>query len=234
MKNVLRTVTGAIALTLLLSGCAALPFGDPTSQVNTEEERPPSLRNSKPKEVPEIDIDSLTPIAVNLDPNVPTQPGTDTYGIAAAKELITIHINLVAQERYDEVCNVLYSPEYQRKATEIAVGYDTGMTCPEALKEAHEFAKTIDPLNDMMTPFYYVPDSYGISEELLEEDSDIMVYIPMITVSSLEETTFSDGPYETPGWMRLGGYAVKTFDGTWKFVTPPERTSIGKWKTESE
>lgn len=200
-------------LTLSLTSCDASLNAEP------EPLSEGSIVEVVPDMTPVENTNHLTLFTPNLDPNIPTQPSADAYGIEAAVQLITIQVNLTAQGRYQEVCE-LYSPEYMKLKTYEASGTPTE-DCTQSLRKVHVEAKRLDP-RKALTPFYHIPSSYGINTELMTPLSDTVIEISTETIQSLDPTIYKDGLQVTPGWLKTGGYVMKNSEGVWVFATESE------------
>jgi len=189
-----------LAVTLpLLAGCASSPATEGTTPA-----------------------DAVAPAAESTP--APEGAATDEEAIAAALDAVQLRFDRWSAGDHAGACELISDAAAERIASTAPVEGDDCATILAAVDEhtAAVVAKADADGVEILTPYYWMPESIAIDASLAEADSTSLVYLPNRAITVEDSTAFSDGPAELPGWLEEPAY-LKLVDGVWTFILSSER-----------
>lgn len=203
-KSAVAALIPAMALGIVLAGCTAAP----------------------PAPVPPSPTATNAP-AMEAPATGGPQPTTGSLGVDAADQLLQLRWSALNDADWAAACS-MYSEGFVQRLAEVS-----GTELTDCVAILTEQAQTVaDVLADAknleyapLVPYFYVPSSISVNANLLEADSDTLIYAPSGTVTSTDPQVFDEGPAATPGWALESVYIQQDGDGVWRFIDTQERAS---------
>lgn len=174
------------------------------------------------------------PAADGQGPSAAAQPAVEATapgGAATEAEAVAGAVAAVEQrfERWSTgdhagTCELLSDGVAQRIADDAGVQAEGCERILAAVDERTDAVVTEADADgvEILTPYYWMPQSIAVDASLAEADSTSLVHLPNRAITVTDDTAFSDGPAELPGWLEEPAY-LRLVDGVWTFILPSER-----------
>lgn len=164
----------------------------------------------------------VSPVA-ETTPSAAAPEGGDAI-VAAAVESIEQRFERWSTGDHEGTCELLSEGAWQRIAATAGI---EAPDCVAALAAVDEHtdgvvAKAESDGVEILTPYFWMPESISVDTSGFEVDSETLVYVPDRSIAVVDDTGFSDGPAKLPGWLEESFY-VQLIDGTWTVVLSTER-----------